>query len=192
MPDDRPTVLKVRPDHFIKLREKVHILYRCYTARALLLYVGMTNNPEQRFRHHRADKPWWKYVDHITLQKYPNRTALAKAEATAIDTEKPKFNLALPGGTAIGPIGNLWPHASNFGTVIPDHGFLIEQTLEQQLYPCVECHARAIYCEGETVACELCSSSWPYEDWFDMTFNQVKKTRGKDNNRCQLDLFQLG
>ena len=38
---------KIKPDHYERLRAETHILYRCYNRSKLLLYVGMTNNPEK-------------------------------------------------------------------------------------------------------------------------------------------------
>lgn len=174
MSDRRLRARTVRPDHFDKLRESTHVLYRCFNRKKRLLYVGMTNNPEDRFKHHRANKPWWKYVDHITLQELPTRKALIAAESIAIQTENPKFNAVYPVGIDVNlgkkKAHRLWPEVSGFSTYIPDHGLLIDQTLEQQLYPCTECKARAIKCVGDTVMCELCAAEWPYEQWFSMTF----------------------
>lgn len=168
-------VVTIRPDHFERLRDETHILYRCFNRKSVLLYVGMTNHPESRFKQHRADKVWWKSVDHITLQRYPSRRDLAQAEADAIQEEQPKFNIAHPwGAPTLRAPGRrstpVWSEPSAFGSVVPEYGFLIQQTLEQQLYPCVECHARAIYSEGDIVACGLCATEWPFEQWFSMTF----------------------
>ena len=173
----KPRTVKIQPDHYDRVRDRTHILYRCFNRRKMLLYVGMTNHPENRFKKHASEKVWWKYVDHITLQSFRSRQLLAVAESAAIEIEKPKFNIVVPSGSiAATPRSpqmarTLWPHASNFATVLPDQGFLLDQTLEQQLYPCVECHARAIYCEGETVACGLCTSEWTFDQWFSMTFD---------------------
>lgn len=172
----QPKTKTIRVDHYQKERDGTHILYRCFSRRKLLLYVGMTNNPEYRFKQHSRDKIWWKYVDRITLQPFKSRQLLTEAEAAAIQIEKPKFNLLIPNGAvpehpSTGRMPrSVFPHASNFATVLPDHLFYLDQTLEQQLYPCVECHARAIYCEGEVVACNLCHSEWTFDQWFTMTF----------------------
>jgi predicted GIY-YIG superfamily endonuclease len=171
-----PPLLRIDPSHFERLRAETHILYRCYNRKESLLYVGMTNNPEDRFKHHRTHQPWWPYVDHITLQQYATRRELAGAEATAIQDEHPKFNVVTPTGTpTLRTPGRrsvpVWSEPSAFGSVVPEYGFLIEQTLEQQLFPCVECAARAIYCEGETVTCQLCAAEWTFEQWFTMTFS---------------------
>jgi predicted GIY-YIG superfamily endonuclease len=174
--------ITIEANHFDRLRETTHILYRCFTRKKVLLYVGMTNHIERRIESHRRDKPWWPYVDHITLQSVKSRKLLVEAESAAIESEKPRFNVQ--GGSAAVPstprspglARTLWPHASNFCTVIPDDQFLINHTLEQQLYPCVECHARAIYAEGDTVACGLCSSEWEFDKWFAMTFKTFEDT----------------
>jgi predicted GIY-YIG superfamily endonuclease len=177
-----PKTVTIRPDHYDKVREKTHILYRCFNRKKMLLYIGITNHPEQRFLHHRQNKVWWKYVDRITLQSFQSRRILAEAEAAAIQVEKPKFNIQIPTGAAPehprtrGMARTLYPHASNFATLLPDHNFYLDQSIEQQLYPCVECHARAIYCEGETVACQLCSSEWSFEQWYAMTFEKGYNT----------------
>jgi hypothetical protein len=174
----------IAPDHFDKLRANIHILYRCFDVAKSLLYVGMTSNPEERIKQHRADKPWWGDVDHMTIQKFRNRRALAIAEAVAIHPENPKYNIASGFGTTSPWQGGspsktgrrLWPQASTFCTITPDYGFLIDMTLEQQLYPCIECHAQAIYNDGDTVACGMCSVEWTYDSRFDMTFNSKPNT----------------
>jgi predicted GIY-YIG superfamily endonuclease len=172
----------IKPDHYERLRSETHVLYRCYNRSKLLLYVGMTNNPELRFKHHRADKIWWKYVDRITLEDFATRRELIEAEAEAIHSEKPKFNIAYPMGAKPDPNPGrrgdkpLWGEPSTFGTVIHDHILLINQTIERQRFPCVECEARAIYCEGDTVGCELCSAKWTFDQWFEMTFKTTRDT----------------
>ena len=163
----------IRPDHFAEVRRNTHILYRCFNRKNALLYVGMTNHPESRFESHRKDKPWWNYVHQITMTSFSSRTELVRAEAKAIQEEKPRFNVVVPTGGLPSPNvnRNLWPEASRFGTVVPEYGFLINMTLEQQLYPCVECHAKAIYAQGEKISCGLCSAEWTFDKWFAMTFH---------------------
>lgn len=162
----------IKPDHYVKVRANTHILYRCFTRKKLLLYVGMTNHPEHRFQHHQRHKTWWRFVDHITLERFPDRASLMAAESEAIANEKPELNVVVPQGPKprFSNGRRLWPEASTFGVVTPEYGHLIDMTLEQQLYPCVECHARAIHCVGDTVECKMCSSEWPFDLWFQMTF----------------------
>lgn len=170
----------IRADHYDRIRENTHVLYRCFNRRKSLLYVGITNHPEQRIKHHQVHKTWWKYVETITLEQFSSRAELVSAEAEAIRTENPCFNLVTPSGGAnpqqSGKARNVWPEASAFNTVQPDYGLLIDMTIEQQLYPCVECHARAIHCDGDTVACRLCASQWTFDQWFAMTFTNQPDT----------------
>jgi predicted GIY-YIG superfamily endonuclease len=76
-----------------------HVLYRIYDARHGLLYVGITMSPVNRFRCHR-NKSWWSEVTSIELQHFSSRQALAAAEALAITSESPRFNIAVPGVAA--------------------------------------------------------------------------------------------
>lgn len=175
----RPRSRKIRPDHFDHVRQNTHILYRCFNRKKHLLYVGITNHPEKRFEHHRVNKVWWKYVDHITMTSYPNRKALAEAEAAAIQHEKPKFNIVQPCGLPlyVNPTRRsvpLWSEPSTFGVVVPDGGgYLIGQSIEAQLYPCLECQARAIYCEDDIVGCHVCAAQWPFDEWFSRVFGNA-------------------
>ena len=168
---------KIKRDHYEHQRIKRHVLYFCYSNGGSLLYVGMTNDPKRRFYEHSRESGWWKFVARIEEQNLPSRRMLIEAEAAAIESGKPIHNKAQPKGAA--PLlgrspsiraRRLWSHASNFATVIPEDNFLLDQTLEQQLYPCVECYSRAIYCEGDTVACKSCDSQWSFDSWFTMTF----------------------
>jgi predicted GIY-YIG superfamily endonuclease len=182
----KPTSRKIKPDHFDrkrrKQREKTHILYRCYDRATTLLYVGMTNDPENRFRHHQQVQPWWHQVDHIRLQNLPNREALSRAETAAIQLEQPVYNIVnadtrhqaqsrqrLGNGKGKGGF-QLWPEANRFGTRQPSEGHLIEMTVEQVLYPCANCKVRGIHCEGNIVACRMCGAQWSYDRWFAETF----------------------
>jgi len=69
-------------------------LYRFFNANNELLYVGITNNPFNRFSGHSKDKEWFKEITHSTMEHYPNRLAVDKAETIAIRSEKPKYNKA--------------------------------------------------------------------------------------------------
>jgi predicted GIY-YIG superfamily endonuclease len=69
-------------------------LYRFFNAKNELLYVGITNNPFNRFSGHSKDKEWFKEITHSTLEHYPNRLAVDRAETMAIKSEKPKYNRA--------------------------------------------------------------------------------------------------
>jgi predicted GIY-YIG superfamily endonuclease len=68
-------------------------LYRMFDRTGNLLYVGITNNPIERWRTHAQRKEWWHSVIRIEVEDYPSqRTALA-AEVVAIRTESPLHNV---------------------------------------------------------------------------------------------------
>ena len=167
---------KIRPDHFDG-GNTTYVLYRCFNRRKRLLYVGMTTDPRTRFKTHKTTKLWWKYVDHITLEEFLNRADLVTAEANAIQNEKPQFNIAVPHGhqhnTTRGR--TLWPDASTFSVVLRENDS-INTTIEQQLYPCSDCGAKAIYCEAETVGCGVCGAIQSFSEWFRRTFDLQSDT----------------
>lgn len=70
-----------------------HALYRFYGHDGALLYVGITNNPSNRWKAHSKEKPWWLDVTTVTLERHPDRESVLEAERTAIITEKPLFNV---------------------------------------------------------------------------------------------------
>jgi len=69
-----------------------HILYRFYDEDGVLLYVGVTNSIETRFRWHAANQPWWPEVVDCRPTFYPNRAAVERAEYDAIRYERPRYN----------------------------------------------------------------------------------------------------
>jgi predicted GIY-YIG superfamily endonuclease len=69
-------------------------LYRFFNAQNELLYVGITNNPFNRFSGHSSDKSWFSEISHATLEHYQNRAAVDRAETNAIKSENPKYNIA--------------------------------------------------------------------------------------------------
>ena len=71
-------------------------LYRFYAMSGALLYVGITSNPDARFKQHAADKAWWPDVARKTVCQYPSRAEAADAEARAIRDEQPIHNKQFP------------------------------------------------------------------------------------------------
>lgn len=71
-------------------------LYRLFGADGALLYVGITNAPEIRWKAHSHKKPWWPEVTEKTVMWFDDRTAAATAEARAIRLEVPRWNIAQP------------------------------------------------------------------------------------------------
>ena len=73
-----------------------HALYRFYSDSGQLLYVGITNNPGNRFSQHETDKPWWHEVAVISVEKHESRADALAAEVRAINVESPRYNKQRP------------------------------------------------------------------------------------------------
>jgi len=67
-------------------------LYRFFAADGRLLYVGITENPGQRWESHMRTQPWWQRVRRQVSEWYPTREAAEAAELIAIRHEQPLFN----------------------------------------------------------------------------------------------------
>jgi hypothetical protein len=68
-------------------------LYRMHDGFGRLLYVGRTINPIERMRDHRLGKDWWPRVAAILLEQFDTLEELVEAEAEAIRTEHPIYNI---------------------------------------------------------------------------------------------------
>lgn len=73
-----------------------HVLYRMFDADGDLLYIGITNNPPERFRAHSGGKDWWPQVSNITVETFSSREELESAEWAAIGAESPRYNVRRP------------------------------------------------------------------------------------------------
>jgi predicted GIY-YIG superfamily endonuclease len=71
----------------------MHAVYRMWSGKGALLYVGVTGNLARRLDDH-AEKRWYPLVRSITLEWFPGREAAEAAEAQAIMTEHPRVNIA--------------------------------------------------------------------------------------------------
>ncbi len=69
-----------------------HALYRFYDAAGSLLYIGLTVDPGTRWKTHRREKPWWLDVANISIEHFPDRASVERAERVAIQTERPRYN----------------------------------------------------------------------------------------------------
>lgn len=68
-------------------------LYRFYDADDHLLYVGISNNPESRWKGHRYSiKRWPSLVARRAVEWFDTRPEAESAETAAIRDEKPRFN----------------------------------------------------------------------------------------------------
>lgn len=71
-------------------------LYRLFDRKGRLLYVGISNDPEFRWKQHRGDKGWWPQVVGKQVTWYATRVLALQAEALAIRTEDPVYNTVRP------------------------------------------------------------------------------------------------
>src|SRR5262245_53731705 len=68
-------------------------LYRHFDINGRLLYVGISLTVLARTRAHRASS-WAKNIAFIAIEQYASREAAEAAERTAIETERPLYNIA--------------------------------------------------------------------------------------------------
>lgn len=69
-------------------------LYRHWDADGRLLYVGIAKRPMARERQHEASSPWMVFQAEMTVEPFGSRADAEAAEAEAIRTEEPLFNVA--------------------------------------------------------------------------------------------------
>lgn len=67
-------------------------LYRLYDEAGVLLYIGISHQPDVRFEQHSKVKDWWPQVARREVQWFDDRPSAAAAEADAIRTEDPEHN----------------------------------------------------------------------------------------------------
>lgn len=73
-----------------------YALYRFFSIDKLL-YIGQTCNPARRFGRHAIEKEWWREVVRIEISEFSDRVAVLAAEAEAIRTERPLYNIRMNG-----------------------------------------------------------------------------------------------
>lgn len=86
-------------------------LYRLYGADKTLLYIGVSDDPERRFKQHRDTKPWWPQVAQKTIEWHPSRDRALAEEATAIKAETPVHNIEHNPAALQNPASGHWPPA---------------------------------------------------------------------------------
>jgi len=88
-------------------------LYRLYGADDVLLYVGTSVAPQDRWEQHARNKLWWSSVQRATVEWHPHRAAALTAEREAIRSEKPLHNdKATPDEASFPYEGNRGPTAA--------------------------------------------------------------------------------
>lgn len=73
-------------------------VYHLHDRDGVLLYVGMSINPERRFRQHAAKRPWWPEVDPsgTVAVWYKDRFAAAIAEQRDERLGNPRYGKNVP------------------------------------------------------------------------------------------------
>ena len=67
-------------------------VYLYFDALETLIYVGITGRGARRQREHNADKAWWPYVHHQSVEHYASRQEALDREAALIRRHSPPFN----------------------------------------------------------------------------------------------------
>lgn len=67
-------------------------LYRLFDEAGVLLYIGISHQPDTRFEQHSKAKEWWPQVARREVQWFDDRPSAAAAEAAAIRSEDPEHN----------------------------------------------------------------------------------------------------
>ena len=75
--------------HYVEERTA---LYRHFDADGRLLYVGISNDPDVRFKLHAYTAGWYPYAARRTDEWYERRADALAAESAAIAGERPLFN----------------------------------------------------------------------------------------------------
>ncbi len=76
------------------LADDPQALYRTRAKDGTLLYIGKSNDPLRRSEEHRRSKDWMPYsAVRIDLEWYAGLAAVLEAEARAIRTEHPVYNI---------------------------------------------------------------------------------------------------
>jgi predicted GIY-YIG superfamily endonuclease len=79
------------------------VVYRFFDRTGRLLYVGITYDPAERWKHHAAKTRWWRDAADNTLEWYGTRAEAERAEQVAIRYEKPLYNKAGSANAYQGP-----------------------------------------------------------------------------------------
>jgi len=73
--------------------EKECCLYRHFDKDKNLLYVGISLSVVSRLKQHYQKSGWAENISIVTVEKFPSREEALRAEAKAIQSENPRFNI---------------------------------------------------------------------------------------------------
>lgn len=68
-------------------------VYRAFDVSGRLLYVGCSVDADARLVQHSKQADWWVFVDRIEREDFSSRDDALAAEAGAIATEHPRWNM---------------------------------------------------------------------------------------------------
>lgn len=72
----------------------MHHVYRMYDSTGRLLYIGQSVSLAERLGGHRSGSEWWPDVRTIKVEPHADSLAARSAEARAIATERPAYNVS--------------------------------------------------------------------------------------------------
>lgn len=75
-------------------------LYRLFDEGDVLLYIGISNDPDGRWSQHQSTTPWIREVSTRTLEWHPSREDALAAESRTVRAERPRYNVVHRPGTA--------------------------------------------------------------------------------------------
>lgn len=73
----------------------MHRLYRHYDEDGILLYVGESINAISRLYQHTREAKWADDIRTVTIEVFPSRDEAIEAETSAIQSERPLYNIKL-------------------------------------------------------------------------------------------------
>ncbi len=73
--------------------EDMTTLYRYFDSKDKLLYIGISGKPGKRLHEHYKNQPWSGLIARSEFVHYEGRDEALAAEASAIKSEKPKYNV---------------------------------------------------------------------------------------------------
>lgn len=68
-------------------------IYRLFDCDDALLYIGVAVDPRERWHGHSVEKSWWPQVTRKEVTWHDTRVSAEQAEAKAIKSERPRFNV---------------------------------------------------------------------------------------------------
>ena len=93
-----PTPLVAGMQELAKRKEAQYLARRSYVYRmwdkdGVLLYIGKSNKPLDRWKQHHRDKPWFEQATRFEYEPHEDEAAAYAAEREAIKTEHPLYNI---------------------------------------------------------------------------------------------------